>query len=317
MHCFKGITPSNKPSKSNLTSKKIGKYTIERTIGFSKYKTKKVFDETDPNTFFVIKSFQSKKIINSHPFFERERNAYLTLNHPNILKMIDDIEYQKYSKTLNKIISIKAIVLEYAPKKDLFEYLEKTGPFSEDMARMLFKQVLLGVKHIHDNGLAHLDLKPDNFFFTEDFRLKIGDFDLARSSIEVLRNEKNGTAGYYAPEIIDNVPCYGNKVDIFTLGIVLFIICTQCPPFHNAKANDPLYRLILSGSFSSFWKPWEERRGIKLSQELKELLHSLWCYDPAKRPEISEILDCKWMNIVKEDVGLYQKEMKERYARFA
>ena len=303
------------PTINNLP--RISQYTVISTLGKSKFETFKVIAEKDPKTIFAIKCFaKSNKIKNPKVFFDRESRAYSKLNHKNIIKMFESVEYEKYPNTPDAS-RVSALVLEYASKKTLFEYVAKTGSFCEDMTRMIFKSILFGVEHINQNGLAHLDLKLDNIMFSEDYTLKICDFDAARPSHEIIKGERAGTPGYCAPEIFTKQAFIPAKADIFSLGVVLFIICSNRSPFNQALADDVLYNLIKNEAYEEFWEIWEEKGGLYFCVSLKNLLNSMWNFDFNKRPCLSDIMKSEWINIGKEDKEFYLRNMKERFTKIA
>ena len=296
-------------------SPRLSHYTVLSTLGKSKFEILEVLSEKDPKKNFALKCFaKSNKIQNPIVFFDRERKAYSKLNHKNILKMIESVELEKNPncEDVNH-----ALVLEYESKKTLFEYVVKTGSFCEVMARMLFKSILLGVEHIHQNNLAHLDLKLDNIMFTEDYILKICDFDTARPCYDIIKGERTGSPGYCAPEIFTRQAFIPAKADIFSLGVVLFIICSNCFPFNQTPGDEFLYNLLKNEAYEEFWRLWEEKVGLNFSSSLKNLLCSMWNFDFNKRPCLSDIMNSEWMNTGKEDKEIYLRNMKARYSKIA
>ena len=220
--------------------------------------------------------------------------------------MIDMLNVDKGDK-------INAIILEFASKKNLLEYVIRTGAFSEKIARIIYKQILNGVEHIHKQELAHFDLKLDNIVLSSDYTIKICDFDSSRSSTQVIKGIKIGSLGYCAPEILNNSSYTGEKADIFSLGVMLFILCSGFPPFNQAVSDDSLFKMIKSQNFIEFWSIWEEQVGLKFSKELKDLLNLTWCINSSKRPSIIEILNSEWMKVENEDMKEYKKEFELRY----
>ena len=118
--------------------------------------------------------------------------------------------------------------------------------------KYLFKQLVKALFHLHQvNRLAHCDLKPENLIITDDFRLCIIDFGLAQPSD---RNYwgKIGTEEYLAPEVratnstplASQTPFDPKKVDVFTTGMILFLLATGLMPFHKATQEDGFYSLI-------------------------------------------------------------------------
>jgi len=104
-----------------------------------------------------------------------------------------------------------------------------------------------------EKGVCHRDLKPENILFDEDFNLKISDFGF--SSIEALNESRRGTWGYMAPEVHVNTELYvGKLADIFSCGVILFIMITRTVPFDWASIKDKLYKHFYASNTSKFWE---------------------------------------------------------------
>jgi len=89
---------------------------------------------------------------------------------------------------------------------------------------------------MHSNGIAHMDLKPENIYFDESFTLKLADFDLSLPLKQIIEGGvKYGTSGYQAPEILEDKAYSGEKTDVFALGVLLFNLATGTGPFRNAS----------------------------------------------------------------------------------
>jgi serine/threonine protein kinase len=182
-----------------------------------------------------------------------------TLSHLNVLNVIETCKEGKIEKEDGSLKDVLYVVLELAQGGELFDYVMETGKLQEAHARFYFRQMIDGIKHIHDNGLTHRDLKPENLLFDENFNLKIADFGFA-ASLEgndgsgVCRTYL-GTPFYMAPEIHEKKTYDGKKVDITAAGIILFILMAQNPPFRVAdKRQDRLYQFISQQKEHFFWK---------------------------------------------------------------
>ena len=156
-------------------------------------------------------------------------------------------------------IKVEYIVLEYASLGELFCYISKEKPMSEDLARYVFKQILDGVEHIHKCGIVHRDLKIENILIDKDYNIKLTDFGFAGPLKGNGRNgmltTKLGTPNYLAPEIIMKQPYYGEKTDIFACGVVLFVLVSFYFPFiKSATIKDCLYKLIATDKSDQFWQ---------------------------------------------------------------
>jgi serine/threonine protein kinase len=313
------LVQPNTESKVPPTSKKsrkIGKYTIGPLIAKSKYKIKKIFAE-DKEATFAVKLFKSRVLaVDTKTHWQREKQAYSKLQHNNILKMLDCFEYEKNLKYLNIPATNYGIILEYCSKGDLYEYVARTGKFSETMAKVLFTKIINGLDHMHKNNFVHLDLKLENIFLDSNFEIKIADFDSCREANSLMEREFVGTTGYHAPEILQRIAFDGKKVDIFTVGVMLFIICAGNPPFARATNRDPYYKHIKNKDPQVFWGIWKNLLTFEFSDDLKVLLISMLAEDPSKRPDISDILSSPWMKCADIEEPNYLKELESRFATF-
>eukprot|EP00493_Phyllostaurus_siculus_P027286 UN27633 len=151
------------------------------------------------------------------------------------------------------------LVLELAPGGELFDILYYTDKMRPIMARTYFYQLCLGLQAIHAANICHRDLKPQNLLLNKRFQLKITDFGLAKifkddtsAKQKVMETSYVGTKGYQAPEILLKRK-YTTKCDVFSCGVILFILLTGYPPFEEATGSDGWYRKICQKKFKDFW----------------------------------------------------------------
>jgi len=155
---------------------------------------------------------------------------------------IDDFRYMSSKGNLN---DCSALVLEYASKGDLFTYIQGQDPFEEKYIRYILRQLLSGLDHTHENGFAHLDMKLENVYLTEQFVIKIADFGLSKQmNTRLFEPKRIGSKGYMAPEILECQSFSGIAVDIFALGVLLYTLRAKELPFGQARLSDSWYRLI-------------------------------------------------------------------------
>jgi len=119
--------------------------------------------------------------------------------------------------------------LEYAPYGDFFDVLsQKKVKFTEKITRTYFKQLVSGLEYLHSNDVAHMDIKPENLLLGENFTLKMADFDLSYvKGVHNLRHMSRGTRFYRAPEVFVKQCQDPFKADIFSLGVMLFVMKTN------------------------------------------------------------------------------------------
>jgi len=159
-------------------------------------------------------------------------------------------------KNGNGEFAVMYLVLELCENGELFDVLFQTGQFEEKLARAFFHQTISGLEACHNSGMCHRDMKPENLLFDANFNVKIADFGFAvvlsgRDGTGMLHTHL-GTENYMAPEIHARKAYNGISVDLFALGIILFIMMSKNPPFARPEANDQFYKMLYTGN-ERFW----------------------------------------------------------------
>ena len=163
----------------------------------------------------------------------------------------------------------------------------KNQYFTESQILDWFTQICLAMKHVHDRKILHRDLKNQNIFLTKDNTIKLGDFGIARILSNTREKAKTmvGTPYYLSPEIIENKP-YTFSSDMWSLGVVLYELCTLKPPF-NAENLKYLALKIVKGIYNPI--------PAQYSKDLRKLIEVLLKKDVNSRPTVNEILSIiKW-----------------------
>lgn len=155
-------------------------------------------------------------------------------------------------------------------------------PFTETQIIDWFTQICLGLKHVHDRKILHRDLKCQNIFLTKTNLIKLGDFGIARVLSSTRENAKTmvGTPYYLSPEIVENRP-YSFKSDVWSLGVILYELCSLRPPF-DAQSVPQLMLKIAKGLYNPI--------PSHFSKDVKGLVTAMLNTDPAKRPTVNQIL---------------------------
>ena len=214
--------------------------------------------------------------------------------------------------------TVKFSVFEYLENGELFDYIYylKEG-FNEDIARIIFRNLVNAFETCHKNHFCHGDLKPENILIANDFSVKLIDFGFSKdiSYENELFYSWRGTDIYSCPETLKcNSKGYnGYKNDIFSLGVLLFILIVGCFPFNSCSSNDKRYKLIIHKKFDEFWKIFQTKTKFELSQELKDLINNLICYNPNERLSLQEIKNHPWIKIQKQnEEEIYINEFRMR-----
>ncbi|XP_056416332.1 serine/threonine-protein kinase Nek3-like isoform X2 [Hyla sarda] len=196
------------------------------------------------------------------------------MKHPNIVKFREAFEADDHLY----------IVMEYCDRGDLLDTikLQRGKLFSEHTILHWFVQICLAIQHIHEKRVLHRDIKSKNIFLTQRKTIKVGDFGSARvlSSPMAYACTYVGTPYYVPPEIWENLP-YNNKSDIWSLGCVLYEICTLKHPFQAGSWKNLILK-ICHGSYSPLPSQY--------SYELRSLIKQIFRKDPRQRPSVNTIL---------------------------
>eukprot|EP00794_Sanderia_malayensis_P007278 gene7278-8089_t len=205
---------------------------------------------------------------------KREVKVLAHLKHPNI------VSYQESFEGMGNLY----IVMDYCEGGDLYQKLvtQKGTNFSEAQILDYFVQICLALKHIHDRKILHRDLKSQNIFLTKHGIVKLGDFGIARvlkSTVELART-CIGTPYYLSPEICENRP-YNNKSDIWSLGCVLYELCTLKHAFQAGNIKNIVLKIIRGN-----YPPISNR----YSSELRALVSQCFKRSPIERPSVNKIL---------------------------
>ncbi|KAF9914458.1 hypothetical protein BX616_008264 [Lobosporangium transversale] len=227
---------------------------------------------------------------------EREIGILMSIDHKNLLRVC-----QVFNEP-----AFYYVVTELAPDGELFDQIIDKQKFTESETRHIFRQVLEGVKYLHDRGVVHRDLKPENILVMdkEAMIVKISDFGLAKMIGErVFFNTVCGTPSYVAPEVIRNGE-YGKGVDMWSLGVVLYICLCGFPPFSDDLAP-PKLRVQVLQSMYTFPSPyWDE-----VSDEAVDLVQGLLAQSTDDRLTVDEALNHVWMTM-EDDAGTMPSEAR-------
>ncbi|XP_029987554.1 calcium/calmodulin-dependent protein kinase type IV [Sphaeramia orbicularis] len=230
-----------------------------------------------PYAIKVLKKTIDKKIVRT------EIGVLLRLSHPNIIQL----------KEIFETDTDIALVLELVTGGELFDRIVERGYYSERDAAHVIKQILEAVAYLHENGVVHRDLKPENLLYADlslDAPLKIADFGLSKIiDDQVTMKTVCGTPGYCAPEILRG-NAYGPEVDMWSVGVILYILLCGFEPFFDPRGDQYMYSRILNCDYE-FVSPWWD----EVSLNAKDLVSKLIVLDPHKRLSVREALQHPWV----------------------
>jgi serine/threonine protein kinase len=254
-----------------------------------------------------------------HPYFRNEAR-FAALKHPNVINMVYS-EDEKETLYKGEMKKASYILMEYAPHGDFFDFVTKhRDSLDEKLVRTYFRQLIEGIEYLHSNGVAHLDLKPENLLIGGDLNLKIADFDLShvKGDAKIL---SRGTKYYRGPEFFKSSssdPEIKNPfaADIYSAGIILFILKSGgIYPHSEDNIIDGIDLIdLLYNKNSSFWiKQCEiqERSTTFYDRDFRELFNGMVGLNPDDRLTIKEIKQSRWYNGPIYTPSELQKKMKK------
>ena len=251
----------------------LNEYSIKGTIGqgaFSKVKLG-INKLTGEKVAIKIIDKRKIKIDSERERVQRELNIMKKLNHINIVKIFQIKEDTIYIY----------IIMEYI-ENNLFFYILKNKYLSEEESSFYFFQIISGIDYIHSQGIVHRDLKPENLLINKTGNLKIIDFGLSNYYCKdgKLLSTSCGSPSYIAPEIILGNKYDGFFIDIWTIGIILYIMVCGCFPFEDKDNKNALFKKIVKCKveYPKF-----------IPKNAKDLLEKILVCNPEKRINLQEI----------------------------
>ncbi|GAV62480.1 Pkinase domain-containing protein/NAF domain-containing protein [Cephalotus follicularis] len=227
----------------------------------------------------AIKVIDKEKVLKARLMdqIKREISVMGLVKHPNVMQLYEVMA------TKNKIY----FVIEYAKGGELFNKIAK-GRLREDVARKYFQQLISAVDFCHSRSVYHRDLKPENLLLDENGNLKVADFGLsafaAAKHQDGLLYTTCGTPAYVAPEVISRKGYDGTKADIWSCGVILFVLLAGYLPFHDSNLM-VMYRKIIKADYK--FPSW-------FSPEVRRLLSRILDPCSASRISIAKIMESPW-----------------------
>lgn len=299
--------PAKLPDSTN-TVKDEGIYkdfiVKNETIGQGAFATVKKAIERSTGESYAVKIINRRKALNTGggsamAGVDRELSILERLNHPNIVAL----------KAFYEDMDNYYIVMELVPGGDLMDFVAANGAIGEDATQVITKQILEGIAYVHNLGISHRDLKPDNILIMQDdpILVKITDFGLAKFSDNLtFMKTFCGTLAYVAPEVItgkygssqmelqqkDN---YSSLVDIWSLGCLVYVLLTSHLPF-NGKNQQQMFAKIKRGEFHE-----APLNSYDISEDGRDFLQCCLQVNPKLRMTAAEALKHKWLQDLYEE----------------
>ena len=222
----------------------------------------------------LIKSRAKQKLIS-------EIKIHKSINHENIVKFEHYFEDAEYVYLL----------IELCHNQTLHELLKRRKKLTELEVQYYILQLIKALQYLHNLKIIHRDLKLANLFISESMNLKLGDFGLAaRLNFDGERRRSLcGTPNYIAPEILDGKNGHSFEVDIWSLGVIIYILLIGKPPFETNNVKETYKRIRL--------RNYSFPQNARISEPAKELIQNILVLNPYKRPSLEEILKSDFMNM--------------------
>jgi len=246
----------------------------------------------------------------------REIENMQRMSHPSIIKLLDA---ERKSEVNGHPAAV--LVMECAPRGDLFEYIRINRGLRKrtdsSAVHRIFVDMVNALEYMHSLGICHRDIKPENILFDYNYTPRLADMGFSKvfreNNQQVKLSEQLGSRGYHAPEIVRE-KYYRENVDIFSLGVVLFIMYAGSPPFRSVKKSDWWYEKLATRQYEKFWNAHE--RGMKFSSALKRLLEGMLATNPRNRMTLEQVKDSIWFKKkVRMDDQMYRSYMHSIYKK--
>ncbi|XP_020487373.2 serine/threonine-protein kinase DCLK3 [Labrus bergylta] len=258
-------------------------YEIGRVVGDGNFAVVRECRRRDNGQTLAMKIVERSKLIGREHMMQNELSLLGSLCHPRIVRLF--VHHHTHTHSY--------LVMELVSGGDLFETISERGKFSEEEAGLMVSDVSDALNFIHSKSIVHRDLKPENLLIervaADICRLKLGDFGLAMVVTEPVFTIC-GTPTYVAPEILCETG-YGVAVDVWALGVILYILLCGFPPFRSRdRDQEELFQLIKQGQLyflPPYWDP--------ISEEARGLVRALLQPDPTVRLTAKQTLLHPWV----------------------
>ncbi|KAJ8372723.1 hypothetical protein AAFF_G00277920 [Aldrovandia affinis] len=276
-------SPGHLPASSRPPPARVGCYEIERTIGKGNFAVVKLA------THIITKAKVAIKIVDKTQLDEENRKKIFRevlimkmLRHPHIIRLYQVMETER----------MIYLVTEYASGGEIFDHLVAHGRMAEKDARRKFKQIVAAVHFCHCRNIVHRDLKAENLLLDHNLNIKIADFGFSNLfSRGQLLKTWCGSPPYAAPELFEGKEYDGPKVDIWSLGVVLYVLVCGALPFDGSTLQN-LRARVLSGKF---------RIPFFMSTDCEYLIRHMLVLEPSRRLSMEQICKNKWMKLDEPD----------------
>ncbi|KAJ1085738.1 hypothetical protein NDU88_005863 [Pleurodeles waltl] len=260
-------------------------YKVGRTIGEGTYSKVKVATSKKYKGSVAIKVLDRRRAPSDfvNKFLPRELAILRGIRHPHVVHVFEFIEVNNGKHY---------IIMELA-STDLLQLVQRSGHLADARARAIFAQIISAVRYLHEHHVVHRDLKCENVLLTEDHQVKLTDFGFGRKSqgYPDLCTTYCGSAAYAPPEVLLGIPYDPKKYDIWSLGVILYVMVTGCMPFDDSNIG----RLPKIQQRGVIYPSPEEGGPPPVEPKCRALIGDLLQFTPQDRPDVGALAKSPWL----------------------
>ncbi|XP_012937201.1 serine/threonine-protein kinase SIK3 homolog [Aplysia californica] len=262
---------------------RVGYYEMERTIGKGNFAVVKLATHIATKTKVAIKIVDKTQLDEDNlKKIYREIEIMKLLRHPHIIRLYQVMQSER----------MLYLVTEYASGGEIFDHLVAHGRMNEREARRKFQQIVSAVAYCHSHGIVHRDLKAENLLLDANLNIKIADFGFSNFfSPDSPLKTWCGSPPYAAPELFEGVEYDAPKVDVWSLGVVLYVLVCGALPFDGSTLQS-LRNRVLAGKY---------RVPFYMTRDCEHLISNMLVVDSAQRFTVSDVLSHKWLKATPDE----------------
>jgi len=258
------------------------KYELREELGRGAFSIVKLAVEKTTGIHYAVKMIKKDSVGQDFNRLQTEMEILKKVQHPNIIALKEIID------TKNCLF----IVTELVTGGELFDKIVELGSYSEKDAALLVSKIVSAIAYLHSLGIVHRDLKPENLLLRDETtvsEVKLADFGLSKIvSQQLIMQTACGTPGYVAPEILQ-ARGYDKEVDMWSIGVITYILLCGFPPFYNEKLQ-LLFEQIMRADYDFPADYWSE-----ISDNAKDFIRKLLVVEPSKRMNSEQALQHPWL----------------------
>ncbi|KAJ3681133.1 hypothetical protein LUZ60_015622 [Juncus effusus] len=275
------------PQNGNGTDDFSSRYSLGKELGRGEFGVTRLCTDIQTGIQYACKTISKRRLRTESDCAEVRREVDIMRR---VARGGEEERVVRLKEAMEDLESVH-LVMELCEGGELFDRIVARGHYSERAAASVFKTIVEVVQVCHDQGVIHRDLKPENFLFankSEESPLKAIDFGLSIFFRPGQRfTEVVGSPYYMAPEVLKRY--YGPEVDIWSAGVILYILLCGVPPFW-AENDEGIAQAIIKGVYTFQRDPWP-----KISDNAKDLIQKMLDPNPYTRLTATEVLEHPWL----------------------